>query len=168
MRIHSPIAGVALFLAACTTTPTPKPAAEPPAEILSSTTATGPDGMVITDEMMGRRSGEMSLTRTAGGESYGWSQMAPVKVGGGFDSGAERTYKFLNTLRGPNGEDVHYDRVGTCCPFTSPNSPFEGGGALLEVYEVSYKGMAGKRRLYFDWYDEAEMMIPKGLTAAAH
>jgi len=152
-----------LIITACSTTTTKTPAEEPP--IGSSTTA-NVNGQRITDEMIGRRRGEMSLTRTSGSDAYGWSQMMPVKVGGGFGEGGNRTYQFLNTLRGPNGEDVHYDRAGTCCAFKSPKSPFEDGGALLEVYVVSYKGMETPRRLYFNWYDEGEMMIPKGLTAA--
>ena len=64
---------------------------------------------------------------------------------------------------GPAGQEVHYTRIGTCCTFKTPNSPFEGEG-LLEVYEITYEG--GKpQRLYFNWYDSADLYIPKGLTA---
>lgn len=159
MRVLLPT--LLLLTTACATT-TKAPTEEP---IGSSTTAVI-DGQRITDEMIGRRRGEMALTRTAGSDAYGWSQMMPVKVGGGFGEGANRTYQFLNTLRGPNGEDVHYDRAGTCCAFKSPKSPFEDGAALLEVYVISYKGVETPRRLYFNWYDDGEMMIPKGLTAS--
>jgi hypothetical protein len=157
------LATLLLLTIACATTTPKAPGEEPP--IGSSTTAVV-NGQRITDEMIGRGRGEMSLTRTASSDSYGWSQMMPVKIGGGLGEGGNRTYQFLNTLRGPNGEDVHYDRVGTCCPFNSPKSPFEDGGALLEVYVISYKGLETPRRLYFNWYDEGEMMIPKGLTAS--
>jgi hypothetical protein len=159
--MRASLATLLLLLTACSTTTT-TPNEEPP---IGSSTTSVVNGQAITDEMIGRSRGEMSLSRTAGSDAYGWSQMMPVKVGGGFGEGSNRTYQFLNTLRGPNGEDVHYDRVGTCCPFKSPKSPFEDGGALLEVYVVSYKGLETPRRLYFNWYDDGEMMIPKGLTA---
>jgi len=158
-----PIALLCLALAACATTTQP-PAKKDP-EILSSTTAAA-GSTVITDQMIGRSRGTMPLSRVATSGSYGYSAMAPVKVGGGFDKGGDRTYQFLNSLRGPNGEEVSYDRVGTCCPFDTPNSPFEDGKGLLEVYVISYPGIDQPKRLYFNWYDEGDVLIPMGLTAA--
>ncbi len=117
--------------------------------------------MTITDEMIGRSRGTMHLSRTTADKNYGYSENAPVAVGGGFGTGSDRTYQFLNALRGPNGESLSYTRVGTCCPFKSPKSPF-GGEALLEVYEITYSG-AKPRRLYFNWYDEGEVLVPVGL-----
>jgi len=112
-----PIAVLCLALFACATTTQPQPAKEP--EILSSTKATA-GSMVITDQMIGRSRGTMALSRVATSGSYGYSAMAPIKVGGGLGAGGNRTYQFLNTLRGPNGEEISYDRVGTCCPFDTP------------------------------------------------
>jgi hypothetical protein len=60
---------------------------------------------------------------------------------------------------------IKYQRVGTCCPFKSPNSPFDGE-ALLEVYEITVPGGGQPKRLYFNWYDEGEVLIPVGLSAA--
>src|SRR5438874_2521209 len=101
--------------------------AEPP--VLSSTSSTA-GGIVITDEMIGRRRGEMKLSQASTDPSYAFSEHVPVLVGGGFESGSDRIYKYLNALRAPHGEPIKYDRVGTCCPFKSANSPF-GGEALL-------------------------------------
>ena len=70
----------------------------------------------------------------------------------------------MNALRGPAGESIKYDRIGTCCPFKSPISPFDGE-ALLEVYEVSISGGPPKR-LYFNWYDSGELFVPVGFSAA--
>jgi hypothetical protein len=99
-------------------------------KILSTSTATSSDGMAISDEMMGRSRGQTALTRVATDPAYGYSKESSVKVGGGFGTGSERTYQYLNALRGPKGEAVHYIRIGTCCPFKSANSPF--GDGLLE------------------------------------
>ena len=132
--------------------------------VLSNSSATA-GGIVITDEMIGRRRGEMKLSRASTDPGYAFTEHAPVLIGGGFESGSDRTYKYLNALRGPKGETIKYDRVGTCCPFKSSNSPF-GGEALLEVYQVSIPGVGSPKRLYFNWYETAAVFVPVGLSAA--
>lgn len=117
----------------------------------------------IPEEAIGQRFGRTPLAKMAKDPTYGYSKDVPVPVGGGFGEGSHNVYRYLNALLGPDGQVVHYVRVGTCCPFKTPKSPFDGEG-LLEVYEVSYEG--GKPvRLYFNWYESGELCIPKGLTA---
>jgi hypothetical protein len=127
--------------------------------VLSSSKASG-----VTDEMIGSKSPPMSLTKMATDSSYGYSEKSPVIVGGGFGNGSKHLYSFLNALRGPEGQVVHYRRVGTCCSFKTPNSPF-GDSDVLEVYEITYDGLKEPKRLYFDWDDTAEVLVPVGLTA---
>jgi len=152
-------ASIASLFSACSTAPKQKSA-----DVLSTTTSTTAGGVVITDQMIGQSKGTIKLSRSATDPEYGFSEHSPVKVGGGFGSGSERTYQYLNTLRGPAGEPIKYDRIGTCCPFKSPNSPFDGA-ALLEVYVVSISGGPSKR-IYFNWYDEGELFVPVGYSAA--
>ena len=131
--------------------------AQKPPPTLSTTRSSVPE------EAIGQQFGTMSLTVVATSSDYGYSQKTPVQVGGGFGDGGHNTYRYLNALLGPQGQPVHYTRIGTCCPFKTPNSPFEGEG-ILEVYEITYEG--GKpARLYFDWYDSGDLSIPVGLTA---
>lgn len=106
----------------------------------------------------------MKLAQASTDPSYAFSEHAPVLIGGGFGTGSDRTYKYLNTLRGPNGAPVKYDRVGTCCPFKSDNSPF-GDEALLEVYQLSIPGVGTPKRIYFNWYETGDVLIPVGLSA---
>jgi hypothetical protein len=105
----------------------------------------------------------MKLSQASTDPVYAFSEHAPVLIGGGFASGSDRTYKYLNSLRAPNGEPVKYDRVGTCCPFKSANSPF-GGEALLEVYQLSIPGAGAPKRVYFNWYETGDVLIPVGLA----
>jgi len=151
---------IALSLAAaCTSSQTASPSKPP---IASSSTITN-GGTVITDEMIGRRRGTMHLTETANDRNYGYSANAPIRIGGGFGDGGDRTYKYLNSLLGPHGEKVTYRRVGTCCAFKTPNSPI-GGEGLLEVYEITV-GDAAAKQIYFDWHDDSPPLIPVGLSA---
>jgi len=117
----------------------------------------------ITDEMIGRRFPPMSLTKRAESADYGYSEKIPVAVGGGFSEGGHNVYRYLNALAGPQGQKIHYTRIGTCCAFKTPDSPFDGTG-LLEVYEVTYDGSSKPNRLYFNWYGAADPQIPVGLT----
>ena len=116
----------------------------------------------ISEESIGQQFGTMKVGKVATDPAYGFSEKMPVSVGGGFGDGAHNVYRYLYSLLGPAGQKVHYDRIGTCCPFKTPNSPFDGEG-ILEVYEISYDG--GKpARLYFNWYDSGEILIPAGLS----
>jgi hypothetical protein len=131
---------------------------------VTSSTSMSVGGQRITAQMMGARYGSMTITGSATDDAFAYSEAKPVKIGGGFGEGAERTYRFLNSLSGPNGEPVRYDRVGTCCSFKTPNSPF-GDEALLEVFEVTYDGIEQPKHLYFNWYDEGEVLVPLGLRS---
>jgi len=127
-------------------------------QILSSTHAN------TTDEMTGRRFPPLRLSGPSPATPYGYSPETAIKVGGGFGEGSHRTYGFLNALTGPRGEPVHYFRIGTCCEFKTPNSPFDGA-ALLEVYDVTVEGSSTARRLYFNWYDSGDLWAPSGFTS---
>jgi len=148
---------ISLVFSTCTST-TPR---QPPQITSSSTAASG--GVRITEEMMGRGRGTMVIARQATDPKYGFSEKASIAIGGGFDEGLDRTFRFLNSLLGPNGEAVSYDRVGTCCSFKTGKSPF--GEGLLEVYEIKVANAPDAQRLYFNWYDQDEVFVPVGLTA---
>ena len=121
-----------------------------------------PQGLSL-DEAMGQRAGVAVLEKRAEDAGYGFTEKSAVRVGGGFKEGSGRIYRFLNALLGPAGETVHYKRIGSCCSFKTSKSPSDGTG-LLEIYEIHYEG--GKPvRLYFNWYEEGDLLIPKGLTA---
>jgi hypothetical protein len=119
----------------------------------------------VTDEMVGRQFPPLSLKRSAIDPQYGLTERKPVMVQGGLGEGGHNVYRFLNALRGPQGEAVHYKRIGTCCEFETKKSPFGDGKELLEVYEVAYEG-GPSRRLYFNWYDDGEILFPVGFTAS--
>ena len=121
-------------------------------------------GVQITSEMIGRRHGPMALKKSATDPQYGISERLPIVVGGGLGDGVRNTYRFLNTLRGPKGEPVHYDRQGSCCAFKTTKAVI-GDRGLLDVYNVWYEGQPPVR-MYFNWYDDGDPLLPVGFTAA--
>ena len=105
------------------------------------------------------------LRETAPNPDYGSSE-APVPVGGlPGSSGPGKELLFLNSLLGPQGQTIHFKRVGSCCKFETENS--ELGGGLLDVYEITYEGLDEPRTLYLNMYDPGPVYIPQGFTAAA-
>jgi len=103
------------------------------------------------------------LTSVSDDDSYGYSEKNPIKVGGVKNNeGPTNERRFLNALLGPDNELVKYHRVGSCCPFDSPNGLM--GGGLLDRYEVTYEGLNKPIILYINMYDYGVLMAPKGFT----
>ena len=109
----------------------------------------------------------MSIGETSRSRSYGWSEKNPIKLGGydpvmGPASGQERQVWFLNSLWGPEGETVFYERIGTCCPFQHFGAPLDR--AMLDVYSLTWEGLPEPGLLYMDRYRDGPVRVPAGLT----
>lgn len=103
------------------------------------------------------------LTEISSDNTYGYSEKNPIKVGGVKNSeGPLNERRFLNALSGPNGEDITYDRTGSCCPFKTENG-FMGSG-MLDRYEIKWTGQSKSVFLYINMYDEEKLMAPVGFT----
>ncbi len=87
--------------------------------------------------------------------TYGYTEGNPIRVGGDSFSGPPRERAYLDNLRGPNGETVTYERVGSL--------PY--GDTILDVYQVTYTGASVT--LYLDEYSWRELQAPNGFTCAA-
>ncbi|MEZ5071257.1 MAG: hypothetical protein R2751_09870 [Bacteroidales bacterium] len=92
--------------------------------------------------------------------TYGYTEKNPVMVGGQSE-GPKNERRFLNALCGPNGEQLVYDRIGSCCNFDTRNSSFSGG--LLDMYNVSYPGLEENLVLFINMYDSDTLRVPVGL-----
>jgi hypothetical protein len=78
--------------------------------------------------------------------SYGFNPQDPVRVGWG----NEGMMAFLDLLRGPQGQRVAWRRMG----------PTQG----LEVFEVTYEGLAAPVQLYLDPMNGDAIRAPEGFT----
>ncbi|MDH5589253.1 MAG: hypothetical protein OEZ65_12130 [Gemmatimonadota bacterium] len=95
--------------------------------------------------------------------TYGHSPDNPIRVG--MAKGApmgRHQYRFMDHLRGPNGEAVEWERRGSCCGYDTPNGIM--GRGLLDVYEVTYRGLDEPIVLYLTFYDYEDPRIPAGFT----
>ncbi len=86
------------------------------------------------------------------GVGYGLHPHDPIRVGWG-DRGL---MAFLELLRGPHGERIAWKRVGPCCGTGAPTE--------LEVFEVTYEGLASPVNLYLDPNTSDAVHAPDGFS----
>jgi hypothetical protein len=86
---------------------------------------------------------------------YGYTPEDPIKVGDG--TRGEREY--LKRLRGPKGQELRYERRGSC----SGPPP---DGLMLDMYEVTYDGLKKPVTLYLNMYRREDPRAPDGFLLA--
>lgn len=138
---------MALLCAACSSAVERAP--EPARDTIIPREGEEASGMQSPDERIGQRIEPLDVRIAAADPRYGTTPGSPVRVGGGAADGPIRTFGFLNALRGPEGQPVHYRR--------------EADDDSLVVYELTYDGAREPLRLYFDWTRAEELRIPVGL-----
>jgi hypothetical protein len=100
--------------------------------------------------------GPAPLCAAAADPLYGWSQTQPIQVGGTPLVGASRQRRYLDSLRGPEGQPIQYKRRGS---MFGPDQ-----NTMLDAYEVTYEGLEQPAILYLDFYHFTEPRLPKGFT----
>lgn len=91
--------------------------------------------------------------------SYAYSQGNPVPVGGAnHNNGVLNERRFLNALRGPNGEKIQYTLEGSCCYYKKSRSSY----GMLDKYVLQY----GERKvmLFLNPFEKGELKAPRGFT----
>ena len=85
-------------------------------------------------------------------KTYGYSEANPIKVGGDAFSGPSRERAYLDHLRGPDGEELSYEREGS----------LPSGDTILDAYQVTGPGIDVV--LYIDVYNFSELQAPVGFS----
>ena len=98
---------------------------------------------------------------------YGRSETNAIKLGSPesadpmLEGRRNRTY-YLLSLRGPNGERVRYTRLGSCCAQPGPHG--HRGREMLDIFQVTYRGLDEPIDLYLNVYSFDEPEVPLGFT----
>lgn len=95
--------------------------------------------------------------------TYGFTQENPIMVGGPSD-GPQNERRFLNALVGPNGEELEYERLGSCCNFITKNGIY-GNSGLLDMYEMKCLSFKESVVFYINMYDSDTLKIPVGFKS---
>jgi hypothetical protein len=99
----------------------------------------------------------LKITAMAPDKDYGATEARSIKVGR-----IENQKYYFNALTGPNGEQVKYKRLGSCCEYKSKNTPL--GKGFLDLYEVWYDGLKTPVRLYLNGYEYETLFCPTGFS----
>ena len=90
-------------------------------------------------------------------ETYAYTKERAVQVGGSPLYGASRQRRYLDTLRGPEGQVVTWKRLG------QDRAP---DGTIIDAYHVTYEGLEKPVILYLDWYHYNPILAPRGFSCA--
>lgn len=103
--------------------------------------------------------GSMKLSEISSDKKYGYEpkHKTSIKVGK-----IENEYAYMAALRGPNGEKIQAQRIGSCCGFKSKTALY--GSGLLDQWEITYDGLKSPITLYLNGYDYETPKCPYGLT----
>ena len=88
---------------------------------------------------------------------YGYTPEQAIQVGGSPLYGASRQRRYLDALRGPEGQVVTYKRTGQ---HRAPDQ------TILDAYVLTYEGLEKPITLYLDWYHSNPPKAPRGFTCA--
>lgn len=103
------------------------------------------------------------ITEFSKDKKYGYHKDYPINIF--FNNTRDETInqqRFLNALAGPNGEQITYTKMESCCPFPSKRN--EMGAGLLDVYELRWVGQNKPITLYLNIYEKGALMVPVGLS----
>jgi hypothetical protein len=153
-------AALAALLAGCQTTQPTAATGKAEPEIISVTRQNGkgiPNGRSDSTAPYLR----IIKLQTATDPGYGYTAAKPIKTGSRADTRLHLLY--LNSLRGPKGEPVSYERRGACCEYEDKTLP--SGGGLLDAYDIQVDGGSKTITIYVDMYRIGPPLLPVGFTA---
>ena len=103
------------------------------------------------------------LTEFSKDSKYGYNPEYPVNV---FYKDAKdenlNAERFLKALAGPNGENIIFKKIESCCPF--PTKRYEMGAGFLDVYEIKWEGQIKPIKLYINIYERGYLLVPLGFS----
>lgn len=101
------------------------------------------------------------INEVSSDSKYGYDPDYPVNLGFLPIENADINIKrYFGALSGPNNEKITYLRVESCCPFPSERNSM--GAGLLDIYEVTWDGLAQPKLIYINLYERGKIMAPKG------
>lgn len=116
-------------------------------------------GLALRELRRQLSAGVATIEKVAIDPAYAYDKLQPVNVGGA-DYAAE--WRYLNALRGPRGEVVHYQWIGSCCVFETEAA--EQGKGFLDQYSLRYEGLAKPRVIYLNMFESSTPLAPMGFT----
>ena len=115
---------------------------------------------VLLAALLHTQASQVPPCAVADNDTYGYTLDQPVQVGGGAMYAAARERRYLDNLRGPEGQAVQYKRRGSTPASTNSTT-------ILDIYEVTHEGRETPATLYLDAYHVNPLRAPRGFSCAA-
>ncbi|HKF67038.1 MAG TPA: hypothetical protein VKB36_10925 [Vicinamibacterales bacterium] len=93
---------------------------------------------------------------------YGFSAVKPIQIGGGPLYMNAREHRFLDALRGPDGQTLRVVGGIGSGPANLPGF----GRTIIDTYTVTYEGHDQPISIFMDAYHFGHPRVPKGFTCA--
>lgn len=101
------------------------------------------------------------ITEISNDGKYGYDPDYPVNLGFlPIQSGEINVNRYFGALSGPQGQQITYERVDSCCPF--PSKKNDMGAGIIDIYEVRWEGLKEPKRLHVNLYEKGKVMAPQG------
>lgn len=97
---------------------------------------------------------------------YAYTKGIPIKVGGhDKNEGPLNQRRYLNALLGPDGEEVHFKHVKSCCYKKVKTKDGNIQLTYLDQYEISLKGKKQRFVIFLSMFEKDEdLLAPRGFT----
>jgi len=103
------------------------------------------------------------ITEISKDKKYGFDENYPVNLGFlPLATGEINVKRYFGALAGPDGQNISYTKVDSCCPF--PTKKFDAGAGILDIYEVTWDGLSTPKRIYINMYEKGKVIAPNGFT----
>jgi len=103
------------------------------------------------------------ITEISKDERYGYDADYPVNLGFmQYETAEINVKRYFGALTGPTGQTVTYTKVDSCCPF--PTDKYSMGAGLLDIYEVTWEGLATPKRIYINLFEKGQIVAPQGFA----
>lgn len=104
------------------------------------------------------------ITKQATDKKYGYDPDYPINVGfTDLSDGSVNQTRFLTGITGPEGQKLKFKIKEICCPYPTQKSLM--GAGMIDVFEISYEGLAKPIIFYVNKYEKSELMVPVGFKA---
>ena len=117
-------------------------------------------GLALRDLRRQLSAGVAQIEKVSNDPAYGLDKLHPVKVGAGYAA----EWRYLNALRGPRGEVVHYRWIGACCVFETEAAEQRKG--FLDHYSLGYEGLTKPLDIYLNMFETSTPTAPLGFSFA--
>ena len=96
--------------------------------------------------------------------TYGYTEINPIKVGNRGKKPEFNEFKYINALRGPNGEELFFRDLGSCCQGLSSKKRKRKILGQLIIYEVTYDSLSKPIFLFINNHEYQPLYTPIGFT----